>query len=129
MVFLPIGRLPRPGRQHRGRHGRCPAPSPGAGEERPSGGAVGSARAGHPAGRSSRNGDDDVNYLNVLALILVIVGGINWGLVGLFDFNLVSAIFGIDSWISNLIYILVGLAAIYCVVLLKPAMEHRPARP
>ena len=61
--------------------------------------------------------------LNAIALILVIVGGVNWGLVGLFDFNLVAAIFGTDSWFSNLIYILVGIAALYCIVLLKPVME------
>ncbi|WP_349305027.1 DUF378 domain-containing protein [Marivita sp. GX14005] len=61
--------------------------------------------------------------LNATALILIIVGGLNWGLVGLFDFNLVSAIFGIDSWLTNLIYILVGIAAIYGFVLLKPVMN------
>jgi hypothetical protein len=64
-----------------------------------------------------------MKVLNAVALVLVIVGGLNWGLVGLFDFNLVSAIFGIDSWFTNLIYILVGLAAIYAFVLLKPVTE------
>lgn len=62
--------------------------------------------------------------LNAIALILVIIGGVNWGLVGLFDFNLVAAIFGLDSWISNLIYILVGIAALYSIYLLKPVMSH-----
>lgn len=66
-----------------------------------------------------------MKYVNIIALILVIVGGINWGLVGLFDFNLVSAIFGTDSWLTNLIYILVGLAAIYAFVLLKPLSDDR----
>ena len=61
--------------------------------------------------------------LNVVALILVIVGGLNWGLVGLFDFNLVSAIFGLDSWFTNLVYILVGIAAIYSFYLLKPITQ------
>lgn len=66
--------------------------------------------------------------LNATALVLIIVGGINWGLVGLFDFNLVSAIFGTDTWFTNLIYILVGIAAIYAFVLLKPVTEdHRTA--
>jgi uncharacterized protein len=63
--------------------------------------------------------------LNAIALVLIIVGGLNWGLVGLFDFNLVAAIFGADTWITNLIYILVGLAAIYAFVLLKPVMSDR----
>jgi uncharacterized membrane protein YuzA (DUF378 family) len=61
--------------------------------------------------------------VNAIALILIIVGGINWGLVGLFDVNLVSAIFGVDTWLTNLVYILVGLAAIYGIVLLKPVMN------
>jgi uncharacterized membrane protein YuzA (DUF378 family) len=63
--------------------------------------------------------------LNAIALILIIVGGINWGLVGLFDFNLVSAIFGIESWFTNLVYILVGLAAIYSFALLRPVTSDR----
>lgn len=45
--------------------------------------------------------------------ILLFVGGLNWGLVGAFDFNLVDSIFGIDSSIGMIIYILVGLAAIW----------------
>jgi hypothetical protein len=55
--------------------------------------------------------------LEVLARVLVVVGGLNWGLVGIFHFDLVAAIvgrhFGEISPISSAIYILVGLAAIY----------------
>jgi uncharacterized membrane protein YuzA (DUF378 family) len=58
--------------------------------------------------------------LNVAALILVIVGGLNWGLVGALNFNLVSVLFGIDTVLTNIIYILVGAAAIYCAAMLKP---------
>lgn len=47
------------------------------------------------------------------AYALVIVGALNWGLVGLFNFNLVSAIFGMWPTLEKLIYILVGLSAIY----------------
>ncbi len=50
--------------------------------------------------------------LDWLALVLVIIGGLNWGLVGAFNFNLVSAIFG-TSMLASIIYILVGLSAIY----------------
>jgi hypothetical protein len=64
--------------------------------------------------------------VNVIALVLVIVGGLNWGLIGLLDFNLVAAIFGVDSWFTNLVYILVGIAAIYSVILLKPVMDNPP---
>ncbi len=67
--------------------------------------------------------------VNAIALILIIVGGINWGLIGLFDFNLVSAIFGIDTWLTNLIYILVGIAAIYGFVLLRPVMSNGRTAP
>lgn len=47
------------------------------------------------------------------AYALVIVGAVNWGLVGLFGFNLVSTIFGTWPMIERLVYILVGLSAIY----------------
>ena len=51
--------------------------------------------------------------LEWIVLILVIVGGLNWGLVGFFGFDLVAYIFGAMSLISKIVYILVGLSAIY----------------
>ena len=56
-----------------------------------------------------------LNALDWTTLILVVVGGLNWGLVGLFDFNLVDSIFGMMSMLSRIIYILVGLSAVYMV--------------
>ena len=53
------------------------------------------------------------NPMNIVALVLVIVGAINWGLVGAFDFNLVSSLLGTDTFLTNLIYILVGISGIY----------------
>ena len=53
--------------------------------------------------------------LAVIALILVIIGAINWLLIGLFNFNLVSAIFGERSGLSKAIYVIVGLAGIYAI--------------
>ncbi len=50
--------------------------------------------------------------IKILSLILVIVGGLNWGLVGLFNFDLVAAIFGDMSLISRIVYVLVGLGAV-----------------
>ena len=51
---------------------------------------------------------------NIVALILLIVGGLNWGLVGLFQFDLVAAIFGGQgSAIARIVYVLVGIAALY----------------
>jgi len=59
-----------------------------------------------------------LNSLQWVALILIIVGGLNWGLVGLFDFDLVAAIFGMMSALSRIVYILVGLSAIYTLATL-----------
>ncbi len=58
--------------------------------------------------------------LNIIAMILLIVGGLNWGLVGLFDFDLVAAIFGHMTAMSRIVYILVGLSALYGLYLLRP---------
>lgn len=54
-------------------------------------------------------------YLEKVALWLTILGGLNWGLIGLFDFNLVAAIFGGMSILSRIIYILVGLSAVWLI--------------
>jgi len=51
--------------------------------------------------------------LDILAAVLLVIGGLNWGLVGLFDFNLVAALFGADSALGRIVYILVGASAIY----------------
>jgi len=60
--------------------------------------------------------------LKIVALILVVVGGLNWGLVGLLNFDLVAAIFGDMSIISRVVYILVGLSAVYIAIVsfIKP---------
>ena len=63
-----------------------------------------------------------MKFMNILTLILLIVGGLNWGLVGLFDFDLVSALFGPDSALARLVYILVGLSAVWQVVPLLSSM-------
>ena len=54
--------------------------------------------------------------LDVIAAILVIVGGLNWGLVGFFGFDLVATIFGNMSAISRVVYALVGLSALYEII-------------
>jgi uncharacterized membrane protein YuzA (DUF378 family) len=52
--------------------------------------------------------------INILTLLLIIVGGINWGLVGLFQFDLVAAIFGgEDAALARIVYILVGISALW----------------
>jgi len=55
--------------------------------------------------------------IDIIALILVVIGAINWGLIGLFDFNLVDSIFGTMSAISRIIYTLVGIAGLWCLSL------------
>lgn len=50
-----------------------------------------------------------------LCIVLVVIGALNWALVGLFNFNLVTAIFGSMSAISRIVYILVGLAGLYLI--------------
>lgn len=53
-----------------------------------------------------------MNTLDKLAYVLAVVGGLNWGLVGAFDYNLVDSLFGAGSTLSRIIYVLVGLAAL-----------------
>lgn len=50
-----------------------------------------------------------------ITLTIAIIGAINWGLIGFFHFNLVSALFGSMSWLSRVIYILVGLCGLYLI--------------
>lgn len=54
-----------------------------------------------------------MKWLHMLAYILVLVGGLNWGLVGLFHFNLVMYLFGAWSSVETVVYVLVGLSALY----------------
>ena len=56
--------------------------------------------------------------LDWIALLLVIIGGLNWGLVGIFKFDLVATIFGQMSALSRIVYTLVGIAAIYMLFII-----------
>lgn len=63
-----------------------------------------------------RDREGSLRPLDTLTEILLIIGGLNWGLIGFFDFNLVAAIFGTSTTgiiISRIIYALVGLSALY----------------
>lgn len=55
--------------------------------------------------------------LDYTALTLVLIGALNWGLIGFFGFNLVSFLFGEMTWLSRVIYGIVGLSAIYLLSL------------
>ena len=57
--------------------------------------------------------------MDKIALILAIIGGLNWGSIGIFGFDIVAFLFGgADSAMSRVIYTLVGLAAVWCISLL-----------
>lgn len=58
-----------------------------------------------------------LNALDWIVLILVIIGGLNWGLIGLLGFDLVASIFGEMSLLSKIIYDLVGLSALYLLLI------------
>lgn len=64
----------------------------------------------YEGGRKMRN-----RALDCLALTIAIIGAINWGLIGLFSFDLVAFIFGNMSWFSRIIYALVGIAGLYII--------------
>ncbi|MBU3187377.1 DUF378 domain-containing protein [Clostridium estertheticum] len=57
-----------------------------------------------------------LNNIDKLSFILVLIGALNWGLLGLLNFNLVSAIFGAIPFLARFIYILVGLSAVNIIV-------------
>jgi len=60
-----------------------------------------------------------MNTVKIVTLILLIVGGLNWGLVGLLNFNLVTFLFGDMTTLSRIVYTLVGVAAIYRFATIK----------
>lgn len=59
-----------------------------------------------------------MKVIDKIALVLIIIGAINWGLIGLFNFNLVATIFGDMTIISRIIYGLVGLSGVWGIKLL-----------
>lgn len=62
--------------------------------------------------------------LDWIAIVLVVIGGLNWLLVGALDFDLVTAIFGEVSGVSRAVYVLVGLAAIYTIIAAPRLIRH-----
>ncbi len=64
-----------------------------------------------------------LNLIDWVAYSLTVIGGLNWGLVGLFESNLVDEIFGVDSSASRIIYTLVGLSALYLLFMVAKFMS------
>ena len=54
-------------------------------------------------------------FLDKIALTLAIIGGLNWGSIGLFNFDLVAFIFGDMSWLSRIVYAIVGVCGLYLI--------------
>jgi uncharacterized membrane protein YuzA (DUF378 family) len=68
-----------------------------------------------------------MKLLNKIALVLVLIGAVNWGLIGLFKLDLVAAVFGgMQSLISRIIYSLVGLAGFYLIYIKLAKIEKQP---
>ena len=63
--------------------------------------------------------------LEIIAVTLIIIGAINWGLIGLFDFNLVDTLFGTMSILSRIIYIIVGVCSLINIGLLFNHIESK----
>jgi uncharacterized membrane protein YuzA (DUF378 family) len=68
--------------------------------------------------------ENEMKSLDVVVAVLLVVGGLNWGLVGLLHFNLVATLLGDATILSRLIYIIVGLCALYQVIQWK-AIQRR----
>lgn len=63
-------------------------------------------------------------FLDATALTIAIIGAVNWGLIGFFDFDLVAFLFGSMSWISRIVYALVGLSGLYLLTFYLYLSEH-----
>ncbi len=59
-----------------------------------------------------------ISVMDKIALCLLVIGGLNWGLVGIFDFDLIAWAFGSGAVVSRILYILVAVAALWCISLI-----------
>ena len=66
-----------------------------------------------------------MNIIQKLALVLTIIGALNWGSVGLFNYNVVDGICGVASFLSMFIYIIIGIAGIINIMLLFVDLEAK----
>lgn len=66
--------------------------------------------------------------LDVIALTLLIIGGLNWGLVGLFNYDLVTSLFGAGTMATKIVYAIVGVAGLYSLYLYWPILRGEDRR-
>lgn len=64
-----------------------------------------------------------MKLLNIIFLVLLVVGGLNWGLVGLFNFDLVAFILGTGSLLAHIVYTLVGVSAVWVAFVVLPKQK------
>ena len=64
-------------------------------------------------------------FMQYFSLTLVVIGAINWGLIGFFDINLVALLFGSMSWLSRIVYALVGLCGLYLLNFYSPWLPQK----
>ena len=65
--------------------------------------------------RSRRRNGEIMKLINCAALTVAIIGALNWGLIGIFSFDLVAFLFGQMSWLSRIVYTLVGISGLYLI--------------
>ena len=63
--------------------------------------------------------------LQKICLVITIIGAVNWGLIGLFDFNLVTTLFGTDSALSRIVYTIVGITGLINIGILFEHIENK----
>lgn len=72
-----------------------------------------------------REGQSALSAVDYIAMALLIVGGLNWAMVGLFDVDVVATLFGAGSPATRLVYVLVGIAALYSIYTAAKMSRHR----
>ena len=65
--------------------------------------------------REKRRNGEIMKLINCAALTVAIIGALNWGLIGIFSFDLVAFLFGQMSWLSRIVYTLVGISGLYLI--------------
>ncbi|WP_229503840.1 DUF378 domain-containing protein [Massilia putida] len=72
-----------------------------------------------------REGTTAMTGLDYAAMVLMIIGGLNWAMVGLFDIDVVATLFGPGSPASRVVYVIVGLAALYSIYTATKLSRHK----
>jgi uncharacterized protein len=67
-----------------------------------------------------------MNALDWIAMVITVIGGLNWGLVGLINYDLIAALFGTQSPAARVLYVVVGLAALYTIYTASKMAASRP---